>query len=249
MSIDLESELTHALDAFGSASCPNYRDAARRAATLSAPPYVGDDYIFEYQRRASEPRWLCACLLANAVKEADGARDLCRFAGRIPAELAELMASVVRHANDEAKHARVFLRLLDLTFPEAELSETLRKQVDEHIPLTPMEPLVTSQSPYSTSQVLDELCQINIGEIRTRVNQLIIEPALAAHASPSVRDKVVSIARKLLADEQQHIAYTAEHIELLSQEAPDTLVAVFAHRFQRFNHRTLRELSGDSIEM
>jgi len=193
---------------------------------------------------------MCACLLANAVKEADGAIQLSHFAGRIPDHMNNIRASVVAHANDEARHARVFLRLLSLAFPDAYISTDLTSQLDAHIPAPVLEASVADPRPYSEHQVLDELCQINIGEVRTRINQLVIEPVLVEHAPLPDREKVRSIARKLLADEQQHIAYTAMHLEALSSSGmTDSLRTTYAHRFARFNHRTLCELRGDTVDL
>lgn len=250
MAIDLASELQCALEAFGASSCSDYLAVVGSAATAAPAPYLTNDYVNEYRRRACEPSWMCACLLANAVKEADGATQLAQFAGRIPEHLAHVRNSVVSHANDEAKHARVFLRLLSLAFPDAELSEDLAAQLEVHLPAPSLVAHLSDRAPYTDQQVLDELCQINIGEVRTRINQLIIEPVLVAHAPDGAKERIQSIIRKLLADEQQHIAYTALHLDALSSTGMnDALRSIYAHRFARFNHRTLCELRGETVDL
>jgi len=248
--VDLLSEVTGALRAHGASSCSAFLDVVREANDAATPPYVTAEYVNDYQRRAYDPFWLSSCLVANAVKEAEGAHQLAVFAGRIPAGMSGAVDTVLRHAGDEAKHARVFVRLLDMIFPDAELSPQLRDDLEHHLPSPAMKLIHSDRPPYSVEQVLDEISQINIGEIRTRINQLILRPVILAHTPAESRSKVATIVDNLLDEECQHIAYTAALLERYAGDAGAHFFrTTYVHRFQRFNHRTLCELKGADLNL
>lgn len=248
MFIKVASEVIEALKAHNVFDCPTYIQTVTSAANTHPAPYVTPEYSAEYQQRAYDPFWLSACLIANTVKEAEGATQLAVFASRIPPELTAIAKSVIRHANDEAKHAKVFLHLLDLTFPEAVLTPQLKSDLEALIPSLPVKMPSASLKLYNKKQVLDELCQINIGEIRTRVNQLILKPVLEAHAPPQNKVKVKNVMSRLLKEEQQHIAYTAEYLEQMAREGQrESFESIYPHRFSRFNARTICELRGETV--
>ena len=222
----------------------------QRANAEYPPPYVDERYTEDYRRQACDPFWLSSCLIANAVKEADGARRLALFAGRIPHSRYSVAAAVLRHATDEAKHARVFLQLLHAVFPEAEISDRLKTDLETHLPQPPMTVVVADRPPYTMEQMIDEISQINIGEIRTRINQLILRPMLLAHAPEEHQIRVRRTIDNLLRDEQTHIAYTARILEDSSQGGYKGFFEnMYRHRFRRFNDRTIRELDGSSVDL
>jgi hypothetical protein len=180
--VDVSSEVAAALQTLNASRYLFYMTTLRNANGAFPPPYASEQYAADYQRRACDPFWLSSCLVANAVKEAEGARQLAVFAGRIPCERSHIADAVIRHATDEARHARGFLQLLNAVFPEAELSDRLRSDLQAHLPSPPMTVMVSDRVPYTVGQLIDEISQINIGEIRTRINQLILRPLLLAHA-------------------------------------------------------------------
>jgi hypothetical protein len=245
--VNVLSEVASALSAHNASPCPSYITTVECANRTVPPPYIDEQYAADYQRQACDPFWLSSCLIANAAKEADGARQLSVFAGRIPSDKSHIADAIIRHATDEAKHARVFLQLLNAVFPEAEISDRLRSDLQAHLPSPPMTVVVSDRTSYTVEQMIDEISQINIGEIRTRINQLILRPMLLAHAPAEKKIRVRHIIDNLLRDEQKHIAYTGEILENFSRSRYTAFFDhIYVHRFGRFNERTVRELGGGS---
>ena len=248
--VNVFSEVAAALSVHGAAPCPNYMTTVERANGMFPPPYADEQYAADYQRQACDPFWLSSCLVANAVKEADGTRKLSVFAGRIPSNRSDLADAIIRHASDEAKHARVFLQLLNAVFPDAELSSRLKSDIQAYLPSPPITFAVCDRPPYTVEQMVDEISQINIGEIRTRINQLILRPVLLAHASAEQEMRIQQVIDNLLRDEQRHIAYTGEILESFSQQGYNAFVDhIYLVRFCRFNERTIRELNGSGVDL
>jgi hypothetical protein len=250
VAVDVPSEVAAALQTLNASRYSSYMMTLQNANRTFPPPYAEKQYATDYQGHACDPFWLASCLLANAVKEADGARQLSVFAGCIPSDRSPIVDAVIRHATDEAKHARVFLQLLHLIFPEAEISDRLRSDLQAHLPSPPMNVVVSDRVPYSAEQLIDEISQINIGEIRTRINQLILRPLLLAHAPKEQKTRVRRIVDNLLHDEQKHIVYTAEILEHFAGNGyGPVLERIYLHRFRRFNERTIRELNGTQVDL
>lgn len=248
--IDVVAEVALALSTHNHSPCPSYMTTVQRATGMFPPPYADERYAVDYQRQACDPSWLSSCLVANAVKEADGARQLSLFAGRIPPDRPALADAIIRHATDEAKHARVFLELVYTVFPEAEISDRLSSDLQAHLPSPPIRIVVSDRAFYSVDQLIDEISQINIGEIRTRINQLILRSVLVAHAPLAQQMRARQIICNLLRDEQKHIAYTAEILEsFVLNGHGEFFDDIYLHRFCRFNERTVRELNGSGVDL
>lgn len=244
--LDLASEIEEALTVHAVGACSAYRNIVDKAVDMEMPPYTMSSYFEEYQKQACDPFWLASSLLSNSVREADGAKQLFKFINKIPTELSEVSKAVVGHAIDETGHARTFIRLLRLAFPNAEISEELMAEIEANQPSVNISATEPTEKKYTVNQTLDELAQINIGEIRTRINQLLLAPMLIAHAPSENRHLVEAIMSKLLRDEQQHIAYTAGILNSFCESTShgDWVQKIYLHRFQRFNQKTICDLRG-----
>ncbi len=53
---------------------------------------------------------------------------------------------------------------------------------------------------------------MNIGEVRTRIHQLLLRPVITAYCSFGKREKLARILDSLLDDETRHVEYTARLI-------------------------------------
>jgi len=211
-----------------------------RAACRDAPPVFGSAWYGDrYRELATDPRWLAESLLVNAAKEGRGSRELWALAGRAPDPV---IAEAVRgHALDESRHALMYLAILDLVFPGAlggrrPAFRTLspRFSAREHPPVGRRA---------RSRQMLDALIQMNLGEIKTRINQLLMMPVVTAYCPTASRGRLARILRVLLGDETRHVRYTARLIERAGAAGERAFVAAtMRRRLALLNRITLSEV-------
>jgi hypothetical protein len=211
-----------------------------RAACLDVPPVFGSAWYGDrYRELATDPRWLAESLLVNAAKEGRGSRELWALAGRARDPI--IAEAVREHALDESRHALMYLAILDLVFPGAlggrrPAFRTLspRYSAREHPP---------AGRPARSRQMLDALIQMNLGEIKTRINQLLMMPVVTAYCPPATRGRLARILRALLLDETRHVRYTARLIERAGATGEGAFVSVTMHRrLALLNRITLSEV-------
>ena len=193
-----------------SAGVPWYARTLRAACRSSPPVFGAAWYGDRYRMLATDPRWVAESLLHNAAKEAQGSRELWDLAGR--AKDPEVAVAVRNHAVDESRHARMYVAILDLAFPGA-LSPAGRYAVRGLAPRYGDRESPPRRAPLTPRRLLDALIQVNLGEIKTRVNQLLLTPILTAYAPRASRRRLMRILQALLRDETRHVAYTAHFIE------------------------------------
>jgi hypothetical protein len=220
-----------------------YIESLRAACDGSPPPFGMRWYGERYRSLATDRDWLAASLVANAKKEGEGSRDLWALAGRT--EHRAVAEQIRRHAIDESRHVLLYLSILELVFPEA-VSADARPVLREEL-----SPGYTVRDPCPTAslatpcEVLDCVVQINLGEIRTRINQLLLTPVITAWCPVGRRRTLSGLLASLMRDETRHIRYTADLIDQAITEADGDFVrAVMAQRLDEFNHITLREVGA-----
>ena len=241
--MDAVAALTlEALSAYGTESLLGYA-ASLRAACGSAPPPFGESwYGDKYRAVSADPHWLAASLVGNAQVEGDGARKLWNLAGRT--EDANIAGQIRVHAIDESRHARLYVAMLDLVFPDA-VGEELRPAVGALSPGYTIKdrPAEAEHSPIEW--VRDEIIQMNLGEIRTRIHQLLLRPVLKAWCPESERPRLHKVLDSLLQDETLHIQYTARLIDQMVQEGAGAFVRqTMVKRLAEFNDITLTEVGA-----
>jgi hypothetical protein len=241
--MNIVAELTvQALRPLGGEAWATYRQALTEACRRSPPPFGSRGYGEIYRDAATDPYWLAGSLLANAAREGEGAGQLWDLAA-CTADAA-LAGQIAAHAIDESGHARAYVALLDLTFPgaaddalHARLA-TLSPGYTRASPRTPH-----AGSPFARPATVDDLIQMNIAEIRTRVHHLLQRPMLLAHCAPDRRRRLLRILDALLRDETRHIAYTAALIEAAARSGEATRVKrLMAERVADFNAITNDEV-------
>ncbi len=93
----------------------------------------------------------------------------------------------------------------------------------------------------SHAELLDALIQINIGEIRTRINARLLRQALCEYKSKA-RLSVLRVFSKLLSDESAHIGYTARIIDRAAEHDSLCVEAVMRRRLAQFSDITREEI-------
>ena len=211
--MNIVAELTlEALRVHGVARWSYYRDALITACRKAPPPFGTKGYGKIYRDVAKDPNWMAISLIQNAQGEGEGSQHLWDLAASTP-DL-RVAAQVKQHAIDESRHAKAYVAMLDLTFPE--LADN-----DFYAQLASLSPGYNQRSrfealegsPYASAVTLDDLIQMNIAEIRTLVHHLIQRPMLLAYCAPERRDRLARLHERLELDEGIHIGYTAALIE------------------------------------
>ncbi len=221
---------------------PTYERSLAHACAEGPPPFGLAEYGDLYRESASDPGWLAVSLLTNADREGDGAQRLWSLAACTQERT--LSAQLKQHAIDEAKHARMYLRLVDLVF-EGAVDPDFRKELDVLSPGYTAEgvPEPKAGSPFAHSVTVDDLIQMNIAEIRTTVHHLLQRPMLLLHCPRDRQPRLLKSLDVLLRDEVRHVLYTAELIEGTSAKVGGRdIAALFAQRVRDFNDVTRAEL-------
>lgn len=235
-------ELTKtALHEAGAVGLPFFSDLLARSFSEHAPPFGMRWYGDAFRAQAVDPAWLAQSLLTNAEKEGEGARALWTMAGRSAEP--EMAAEIKRHAVDESNHARYYLAMLNLVFPDA-APPSMKPRLDAISPGYGHADQPTQALEHTELDIaLDELVQMNIGEIRTRVHQLMLQPVLTAHCHPERRQKLAKLMATIIADETRHIAYTAAILERAAEAGHGARIErIMFGRLGQFCALTLREV-------
>lgn len=236
-----------AMAAQGVGALPAYRRALTSAFERFPPVFGRKSYAEMYRRSARDPGWVALSLATFAEGEGDGAERLWDMAASTPD--ADIAAQIKQHAIDEARHSRGYVTLLGMIFP-ALADEALLTRMKQLSPgYTSAQPLRARKgSPDARPATLDELIQMNIAEMRTRVQHVFQRPVLLAYCKPAQRPRVRRILDSLLADETRHIAYTARLIERIARESGRDAVTDLMHeRVRDFNELTDDEIAARTL--
>jgi hypothetical protein len=236
-----------ALAEHGVPALPAYRRALASAFARFPPVFGRKAYADLYRRGARDPDWVALSLATFAEGEGDGAERLWDLAACTPD--AEISRQLQWHAIDEARHSRGYVTLLGLIFPRA-VDEELLGQLKALSPgYTRASPLKARKgSAYARPATVDELIQMNIAEIRTRIQHLFQRPVLLRYCPPARRARVRRILDSLLLDETRHVAYTARLIERAARGSGAAPVMELMHeRVRDFNEITEGEMAGTTL--
>jgi hypothetical protein len=236
-----------ALREHGVPELPTYERALVAACTAFPPPFGRKEYGDLYRSSASDPDWVALSLVTAAQSEGEGARHLWDMAACTPD--AEVARQMQQHAIDEARHSRGYVTLLGLIFPEA-ADDELRTRLGALSPgYTGNSLLVPAAgSPYAYPATVDELIQMNIAEIRTRIYHLMQRPVLLDRYCKAQRPRVRQLLDWLLFDETQHIAYTARLIDRAAEASGgEQVIELMRERVKDFNEITEEEVANRTI--
>jgi hypothetical protein len=242
--MNIVSELTiESLKAKENNSLGNYESCLRSACEL-APPICGMTwYGQKYRQMVRDDRWFAKSLIANGLKEGEGAMSLWKLAGYTCEH--DIAEDIRQHAIDEARHAQLYITMLQLVFPDA-IDVDSRLILDSMLPKYSLKHYPEKQSPISEELLFDQLIQMNLGEIRTRINQLLLRPVILAYCPPENRDRLTLIIDSIINDEVKHIRYTARLINrAMTKGFSDFICKTMYTRLAEFNEITISEV-GDS---
>jgi rubrerythrin len=233
--------------ASGGGELPFFEDALGAAFTAHPAPFDQAWYGELFRAKADDPTWLATSLILNAEKEGEGARRLWQMAAATAAP--DAAAQIRRHAVDEARHARIYLRMLDAVFADCADAE-LRAHLDAIAPTYSLrEAPAPSATPDAEERTLDGLIQMNLGEIRTRVNQLLLEPVLLARCPEELRPRLARLLGSIIRDETRHIHYTGALIERAARAGGGGLARdLLDYRMRQFCALTLEEVGRGDFE-
>ena len=224
-------------------SLPAYRRALVHACAATPPLFGRKAYADLYRKGARDPGWVALSLATNAEGEGDGAQRLWDMAACTrDAKVAE---QIRQHAIDEARHSRAYVTLLGLIFPGAVDDELLAQLKTLSPGFTRKSPLrARKRSPYARPATVDELIQMNLAEMRTRIQHLFQRPVLMSYCRRERRARVRRILDSLLYDETRHIAYTARLIERSAQAlGASPVMRLMKERLRDFNELTADEIA------
>lgn len=241
---------------------PHFEELLSASFEAHPVPFGTRAYGERFLESARDPQWLAECLVLNSEKEGVGAEQLWAIAAATTD--AQVATQIHRHACDESRHASMYLAALRLVFPNAADTEELRALREELCPLPPSGPSLTSaQAPEQgggwpgqrstlagaaeIERALDELVQMNIGEIRTRINQLLLQRALGAWCAEADRPRLAKLLDTLVRDETRHIGYTGQLLDRACAAGFRDVVGDLMHeRLQNFNELTRKEV-GEAV--
>jgi rubrerythrin len=230
------------------AAGPYYRDALVTACRKAPPPFGTKKYEKIYRDVARDPNWMVVSLLQNAQGEGEGSEHLWDLAASTPDP--RVATQIKAHAIDESRHAKAYVAMLDLTFPEVVDNESRAQLVSLSPGYTQRSPLEAhTGSPYASAITLDDLIQMNIAEIRTLVHHIIQRPLLLAYCAPERRRRLALLHDRLRIDEARHIGYTATLIEEFARRGkPDAVKRLMQERMSDFNVITNEDLGRGAFE-
>jgi hypothetical protein len=247
--VNFAADLTlQALRVHGVGGWPHYRDALASACRKAPPPFGTKAYEQIYRDVAKDPSWMAISLIQNAQGEGEGSRHLWDLAACTPD--VHVANQVKAHAIDESRHAKAYVAMLDLTFPDVvddELHAQLGSMSPGYTQRSALEP--HEGSPYASAATLDDLIQMNIAEIRTLVHHIIQRPMLLEYCAPERRHRLARLHDRLRLDEGRHIGYTAALIEEFANRGKAAAVKrLMQERMSDFNAITNEDLGKGAFE-
>lgn len=221
-----------------------YTDLLKESFKQYPPPYCFSWYGELYKELSLDKLWFSSALLKNALAEAAGAKKAKIMASQTPKIYAEDANLFLTHANDELKHAYYFRKLfMDYFLNLVSVSPDLLMQVDDFIKNTkeyikkPPEHMSIDTLTYA-----DKIIQINIGEIRSLVQALLLKTVITA-MMPEVNE-IKEMLEVLISDEVTHIHYTAKLINRFCHDLD--IKILFNERVHDLNKETLKETGGSA---
>jgi hypothetical protein len=228
MAAALADFVLESLPASAAAELSEYAMALRHACDASRAPYALTEFGRRFRVLARDPSWFANLLVSDAHLEGYSAWQLWKWSESIVD--VRVRESVERHANDEARHSRMFASLLHILFPPActnDVGVRLAAMSPDLIPNNDRtRPTTEAAVP---DDVLRSIAFINTFEAKALVLGRLLEPVLVAYASPADARRVERIARALLSDEVRHISYSARILQRASEQGRSDVVRAALH--------------------
>lgn len=174
------------------------------------PVFTKPRYVdFFWHCASTVPGWIDQVVLANAEAESQGSKKLLDLWKSTVVNKA-IEDAILFHAKDESRHSHLFVKLTSVAFGRNE--EELRGIRNGLTRITSAD-LKKDESTVSDDVLIDNLIQMNMGEIRTLIHMHFLGPIIFAMTPKANKDKVFNILQGLAKDEIVHIGYTSKLIE------------------------------------
>jgi len=237
------------LQTIGAPRHPVFEDMLVHSMNVAPPPFGENWFGRHYFELARNVDWFANSLVANAALEGYGSRQIWTFSNKIDNDI--YVDAIRQHSLDESRHSTVFVRILSLLFPQADIDPDIQRQIEEVQPHFnssnhPAIVKLPESQRINSEQFLSEIVGIHLTEIRALVLQLLLRPTLLAYSSNSTRQKLDSLSSMLIRDEARHIEYAANIIQQEAEKGhKELLFSLFEERLREFNEVTMIELERD----
>ncbi|MEZ9789585.1 hypothetical protein BCT04_03325 [Vibrio breoganii] len=213
----------------------SYLTMLESASERIAPSFVTFEYGERFREITSNRQHFAIQQINSAVEEASGAERLIHLIGELPQNELGLEMKFRKHAKEEIFHHSLFVELFDNVFFDIKIDEELRDQVVNCPPN--LEAVTHSNIKVTQNRILEEIVQINIGEIRNLVQLKLSKPVVIAHCwDESYLHRCDEVMDRLIHDEGGHIYYTAILIErLIDAGFQNDIVALMDEAFYLFD--------------
>lgn len=217
------------------------------------PPYAQANFGVRYRELASDAEWFANSLIANSALEGYGSAQIWKFSNRLTRP--RHRAAVRQHSLDESRHSTMFVRMLGLTFPGAQMPDEDRRRIEQRQPryTRSKHPAIEQPAPgtgLDYDGALTELVKVHITEIRALILQYLLRPVLLAYAPAENRRTLASASDVLIRDEARHIGYSATFfVEAMNAGGRDFMFDTFEREARTFDALTLEELEREAIEI
>ncbi|TGQ21266.1 hypothetical protein EN860_014195 [Mesorhizobium sp. M00.F.Ca.ET.217.01.1.1] len=218
---------------------PHFTDCILAAFADIDAVFWKEQYLgFYWKCVTTVPGYIQGVVIANAEAESHGSEGLHDLWTKVRGQR-EVEDGIQSHFYDESRHARLFLHLTRLSFPDY-LSEPGQTLIRSSLFDAPKASLEKAGLEASIDYIVDNMVQMNIGEIRTRSHMFMIGPVLTAFSPQAHRETVDGILSGLVYDEVTHIGYTANIMEEWCRNGHKKLIAgLYKRRLKDFNKFTV----------
>ncbi len=226
-------------------SFSQYYAALRNACEFNPPPYGENWFGKEYRRMSRDPSWFANLLISDADLEGYSSKQLWIYANSVSDS--KMSQDLKLHAIDEARHSKIFGKLLFLIFPSSatnELSEKL-KEMSPSLSLKDIDNSGSNIVDMSHQEILNSLILINLFEIKALVLQRLLQPTLFAYGNSELNPRIQRSTNSLIADEIRHVSYTAGYLESAIKTGHRDYIFSAMSEFQKYlNHITLEQFQA-----
>jgi hypothetical protein len=237
-------QLLEAVRTLVNADLPIYSDSLTAAFSECDPVFTRDGYCdFFWHCASTVPGWLAQVILANAEAESQGSAKLLKLWERVDYN-AVVEKEILIHGKDESRHSRLFLDLVQLSFPGV-ADEAFIAGLRSSLPDIRKREYAKTGTVLAETALIDALVQMNIAEIRTRIHIELFAPLIYGLTPAENRESCVRILRGLARDEVRHVGYTARLMEQWAQAGSSNLIReLYTRRLRDFHAITIAQTEG-----
>lgn len=204
------------------------------------PPVFGVGWYGNlFIEMSSDLNWLASTILKSAVEEAEGVRRLREIERALPNEAEIHRSKITRHADDEFRHSKMFLKLFKVAFPQTSYDPNLEKQISI---LADTKADLSNIRKITYDEFVKEIIQINLGETKNYIHLRLLSLVMSEIFKSN--EEIDSIVQEFIDDELQHIKFTALILDSIPENISDTktMRKIFTEALRLFNEETLMDL-------